>query len=429
VCARLDARAIAAAPPSELARGQALYCLKLYSASLASLAGRPLGPDVFEREVESAMRDAEGRAPGRLADPETMRWLVFLARRVANRDGVVEALGPLARSDLEQPGLADVHDELCELAGRHYYQQGRFKEAIEMLRLIPAGSPVRARAALLEGAIHVREYTAKPAVDAFKEALRAAAAAGADPRAASLAELATLSLARTFYSTGQFELARKYYDLVPPSSRYRTEASFEEAWTCFMLHDHARALGLIHALESDTSDLKPEARAEALMLEAEIMLTDGNDDATGRVLTRFHAVYPALLEQVKRVIESYSDDEAMFALAARIRAGRSELPPAVERAARQVLSDRSVARRFEHIDELAREVAQLATMDPVWRRSPVGESVASGLAFRRLEAVREAGDLCRRRLKRLTEELAQLIKRSLGIQFEPLEAARGKIAP
>jgi hypothetical protein len=33
--------------------------------------------------------------------------------------------------------------------------------------------------------------------------------------------------------------------------------------------------------------------------------------------------------------------------------------------------------------------------------------------------------LFRRRLNRLTQELAQLIKRSLGIQYEPLQAARG----
>src|SRR5262249_45359872 len=153
-----------------------------------------------------------------------------------------------------------------------------------------------------EGAAHVREYTAKPAVEAFKEALRTASVGGADPRAAALGELAIISLARTFYSTGQFDLARKYYDRLPPSSRYRAEATFEVAWASFMLHDHPRALVAIRALDAETGDVKPESRAEALLLEAEIANSDGRFDAAVNAMNRFNAVYPGLFEQVKRLV-------------------------------------------------------------------------------------------------------------------------------
>ena len=49
------------------------------------------------------------------------------------------------------------------------------------------------------------------------------------------------------------------------------------------------------------------------------------------------------------------------------------------------------------------------------------------LTLQRSLAVNEAGDLARRRIKRLTEELSQLIKRVIKIEFEILQGEKGEL--
>ena len=49
------------------------------------------------------------------------------------------------------------------------------------------------------------------------------------------------------------------------------------------------------------------------------------------------------------------------------------------------------------------------------------------LTLQKSLAVNEAGDLARRRINRLTEELAQLIKRVIKIEYEILQGERGAL--
>jgi hypothetical protein len=87
---------------------------------------------------------------------------------------------------------------------------------------------------LFEGATYVRQYSAKPAVEAFKAVLRAAEESQ-DPKVKPFQDLANLSLARVFYSTGQFEMATKYFDRVSPESYDWPNSLFEASWANFML--------------------------------------------------------------------------------------------------------------------------------------------------------------------------------------------------
>src|SRR5215831_7481380 len=178
---------------AEFWMGKALYNMQYYSASLS----------YFDRIVQKGPAHAYYNA--------TLKWLASLSHRLPDSTGILEKIGKYNRAELDQPALDKVRDELYFLLGKYYYQKGSFKEAVELFSAVPTSSTeYYVKAKLFEGATHVREYQAKPAVESFKEVLRASAES-TDPTIKEFEDLANLSLARTFYSTGQFELAVKYF--------------------------------------------------------------------------------------------------------------------------------------------------------------------------------------------------------------------------
>src|SRR6185312_9132167 len=156
----------------------------------------------------------------------------------------------------------------------YYNQKGQFKEAVELFQGVPSSSAdFYVQAKLFEGATYVRQYQAKPAVEAFKEVLRTAAESQ-DPQIQTYQDIANLSLARTFYSTGQFELAVKYFDRVSQDAFDWANSLFESSWANFMLKDkgYSKALGNIHTIQAPYFDeyIKPESVAEGLTVKATI---------------------------------------------------------------------------------------------------------------------------------------------------------------
>jgi hypothetical protein len=285
-------------------------------------------------------------------------------------------------------------------------------------------------AKLFEGATHVREYQAKPAVDAFKEVLRAAAESS-DPKIKPFEDLANLSLARTFYSTGQFELATKYFDRVSQDSYDWANSLFESSWANFMLRQkgYSKALGNIHTLQAPFFEnyIKPESIGEALTVKATIYFYSCLYDRAEGAISEFNAVYPQLFQDLSKLVATNTDNAALFELAVKIRKGTSGLPESTERAARAVLSDRSLVKRFEYVDELTREINQHDKADNSWKNTNIAQTILADLTLQKSLAMNEGGDLSRRRIKRLTDELAQLIKRVIKIEYEILQGAKGDL--
>ena len=128
---------------------------------------------------------------------------------------------------------------------------------------MPPSSEFYVQAKLFEGATHVREYKAKPAVESFKEVLRVGAES-TTRKVKPFEDLANLSLARTFYSTGQYELAAKYFDRV--SHGIVRLAQQPVRGVVGQLHaassaGYSKALGNIHTLQAPYFDnfVKPES--------------------------------------------------------------------------------------------------------------------------------------------------------------------------
>jgi hypothetical protein len=132
-------------------------------------------------------------------------------------------------------------------------------------------------------------------------------------------------------------------------------------------------------------------------------------------------------EGLAKALTSNPSNDQFYGLAVKIRGGKSGLPPAVERAARAVLSDRSLVRRFDAIRELDRELVQLERADAAWKSTSVATNLNSEIGVTRALAVNEAGEMARKRVERLVNEFRQLITRVIKIEYEILQGEKGTL--
>jgi tetratricopeptide (TPR) repeat protein len=289
--------------------------------------------------------------------------------------------------------------------------------------MIPAPSPLRRQALLLEGAIHTRRSAPQPALDAFSEVLRSAEA-GIDPQHVADRDLATLSLARTYYAIGQFALAARYYDRVPPSSPHWADAAIEGAWTSYKMGDYARAVARIRTLAPRSAEVPTETMAEATVLEAVLAMHQCRRHDTTRAIDRFNEVYPLLFTEAKKL--AARDADALSDIGFGFRRGGPLVPlnpPFDPAALRRLLADVPVARRFDELEEVDRELGRFEALEAGWRASGVGVSVRNALWTRRYEVRRQAGEQLRRRLQRFADALATQIKRNIGVEAEAFQAS------
>jgi hypothetical protein len=397
---------------AEFWMGKTLYKMKFYSASLS----------YFDRIVQKGAAHPHYN--------ETLKWLASLSRDVADSAGVLDKIGKYNRAELDQPALESVRDELYFLLGKYNYNKGKFKDAVSLFNAVSPKSEFYVQAKLFEGATHVREYQAKPAVESFKEVLRVAKESS-DAKIKPYEDLAHLSMARVFYSTGQYDLATKYYDLVSTDSYDWPNSLFEASWANFMLKNagYSKALGNIHTLQAPYFEnfIKPESVAEALTVKATIYFYNCLYEKAADVIRDFNDTIPAQAQDLKQILDKNTANDQFFEFAAKIREGKSELNPNVERSARAVLSDRSLARRFEYVKELDRELSQHEKADPAWKSTAVANAVLTDITLQRSLTVNETGELAKQRITRLVGELAQLIKRVIKIEYEILQGQKGQL--
>jgi tetratricopeptide (TPR) repeat protein len=397
---------------AEFMMGKTLFKLKFFSASLG----------YFDRIVQ--------KGPAHPNYNETLQWLASLTHQPVDTGIVLEKIGKYNRQELEAPQLEAVRDELYFLLGKYNYNKGKFQEAVSLFNLVPAKSAFYPQAKLFEGATYVRQYTAKPAVEAFKAVLLAAEESQ-DPKVKPFQDLANLSLARVFYSTGQFKMATKYFDRVSPESYDWPNSLFEASWANFMLKQegYSKALGDIHTLRAPFFEyfVKPESVAEALTVKATIYFYNCLFERAANSIQEFNDWVPQVAEGLAKALTGNPANDQFYALAVKIRSGKSGLPPAVERAARAVLSDRSLVRRFDAIRELDRELVQLERAEASWRNTTVATNLNSEIGVTRALAVNEAGEIARKRVERLVNEFRVLITRVIKIEYEILQGEKGTL--
>jgi TolA-binding protein len=387
--------------------GKTLYHLGFFSAALS----------YFDRIVQKGTAHRYYNA--------TLKWLASLSRQLPESAGILEKIGKYDKSQLEQPALAKVRQELFYLLGRFHYRKGNFSEAIALFRSVSTKSKFFARAKFMEGITHVRLYKAKPAAAAFKQLLRTAREAPDTAEIKRFEQLAKLSLARVFYSVKQFKLAIKYYDLIPQSSGRWLQSLFEASWSHFQRNNFSKALGNIHTLNAPY--FEEQFFPESLILKAVIFFQNCLYEQAGSSVKEFYARYPALKREIGKVVKAKKDPAEFYLYALKIKDKKAGLPPEVGRYARSVLRDKTLEKTFDYVKELDRELKQVQEADPAWKATAIAGVVLADLTLQKSLAQNAAGDLAQRRLKRLTGELNELQKQAIKVEYEIINGQKNKL--
>ncbi|PID38468.1 MAG: hypothetical protein CSB49_05305 [Proteobacteria bacterium] len=393
---------------AEFWMGKTLYHLGFFSASLS----------YFDRIVQKGSAHRYYNA--------TLKWLASLSRQLPESAGILKRIGKYDKSQLEQPALAKVKDELFYLLGRYHYREGNFKEAISLFGSVPTSSVFYARAKFMEGISYVRTYKAKPASRAFKALLRTAKEA---PKAAEIKkfeELSKLSLARVFYSVGQYKLAIKYYDLIPQASRNWLQSLFEASWAHFQRNNFSKALGNIHTLNAPY--FENEFFPESLILKAVIYFQNCLYKQAEASVKEFYARYPAMKKELNAIIKGHKDPADFYEYTIKIRKREANLPPEIGRYARSVLRDKVLSKTFKYVEELDRELKQVQNADPAWKATAIAGVVLTDLTLQKSLAQNSAGDLAQRRIKRLVSEINELQKQAIKVEYEIINGQKNKIS-
>jgi len=392
---------------AEFWMGKTLYHLHFYSASLS----------YFDRIVQKG-------DPHRYYNA-TLKWLASLSRQLPESAGILKKIGKYDRAQLEQPALEKVRDELFYLLGRFHYSQSNFKDAASLFAAVPSTSPFFAKAKFMEGITYVRSYQARPASEAFKVLLRVARDAPATNDIKEFEELAVLSLARVFYSTSQFDLSIKYYDQIPQESGNWLDSLFESSWSHFQRNNFSKALGNIHTLNAPY--FETQFFPESLILKAVIYFQNCLYDRSAEAIREFNAKYPPLKMQVGAIVKQYKDPSELYDYAQKIRSDMSGLSPEVARIAKSALSDRTIVKYFTYVDELDRELKQVQAADPAWKATAIAGVVLQDLTLQKSLAQNEAGQLAQRRLQRAVQEIQELEKQAIKVEYETINGQKNKL--
>jgi tetratricopeptide (TPR) repeat protein len=396
---------------AEFFMGKTLYQMGFYAASLA----------YFDRIVQAG---AAHRYHG-----ATLKWLAALSRVLPETSGILDRIGTYDPSDLDQPIMDDVRDELYYLLGRHFYRQGQFDQAVTLFQTVTKQNKFFIKAKFFEGVTYVRQYKGKPALDAFKDILvigreRPDFYTAADVEA--FEELANLQLARIFYSTNQYDLSIKYYEKLAQESPDWLSSLFEASWAYFMKKNNSKALGNVHTLNAPY--FEREFFPESILLKAVIYYNYCRYDRAIEAVGEYNEQFAPLKDDLKDILGKDEDNSEFFGYVAKILGGKAGLSARTQRLVVSVLGDRTLRKTFNWVGELDKELKMLDRSDKAWQTTQIASEVLQELTVQKSLAEADAGRLARERITRLRNELNEFSRDGRKIRIEVLNARAGQIS-
>ncbi len=388
---------------AEYMLGRALNKLGYYQAAML----------YFDRVVETGAEHRYYKA--------THKMLYLLLKKLGD-PSILEKLAQYDRSDYDER----FRDDLLFAVGKYHYEMGDLDEALSNLRDIQRESKHYAKAKFLEGILYVRKNEAKPAVDAFKEILRVVEEDPAAVKDPDLYQrLAWLSLARIFYSTTQYELALKYYDRVPVESAQWLEALLESAWAFFQVDNFEKALGNLHTLDSPYFSDKyfPESH----VLRAVIHFTTCNYEEGRKGAERFMAIYKDLRDKLEGYLSEYGEPADFWVFLVGLNRDGQEYGSRTSQIFDAAFSDKQLARMHRYLRRVDAELDALKQAKGAWGSSPLATQLVQDVEVVRSLAVDKAGAMAKSRLKRVTDDLRELISQMRKVQFEMANAEMGQL--
>ncbi len=309
-------------------------------------------------------------------------------------------------------------DEMAYMLGQHFYNVGELEQALQYLDFVTDVSPYYAKALFLSGITHIRTYEAQDAVDDFIELMVLVERSRArDDELRQLGEIARISMARTFYSTGEYDKAIDYYAQIEQSSDYWLEALFESSWAYFQTDQYNRALGNLHSLNSPF--FNDEYYPEAPILQAVIFFYNCRFAEARLAIDEFEWVYGPLRDELSELLGGLETNADYFEFLEQSDERLSRrFDPKLQQIVNAALSDRTIRNALAFIEELDREVAYMDSADPGWAGSDLGGFLAQEILGARDLSIGEAGGLVRNRLNTIRDELGQKSREAQAILVE-----------
>lgn len=357
---------------------------------------------------------------------EAAPWLILIAQRMPGdfqmlrRVRAFEGLFP----DRIEP---QYHDEMAFMLGRHFYNTGELERALQYLSIISEFSPYYPRALFYLGITYVRNFEAQPASRSFQRLLQLVEdRRGRDEELQRLGELARLSLARTLYSTGEFDRAAEFYSQIPRGSRYWLDSLFESAWADFQRQRFNRALGSLHSLNSPFFD--NEFFPEAPILQAVILFYNCRYQLVRQALDEFDFVYEPLFQQLEETMAELGTADAYYGFLRDAERRGDRLDPRLQQIVNATLADRTVEESLEFISQVERELRRFEQLDRGWAGSEFGMFVRRHLEGTREAAVARSGALVQSRFETLRDELDGYRRQATAILVETELAEAGALS-
>lgn len=350
----------------------------------------------------------------------SLSWLLLLARKLPAEPEIFERISRYA--DFYPDRVPDkFRNEMAFLLGKYFYNEAELEKALEYLKRVDPSSEQYAEAKYLEGICWVRQYEAKPAAESFKQVLGYIATQGNDdPKLRNIEELTLLGMARTFYSVGQYDKAVKYYDFIPQSSPFWLDALFEKSWSYFQTNGFNKSLGNLHTLNAPFFD--DEYFPESLVLQAVVFFSNCRYDRVRLTVEEFELVYPPLRDQLQQTLDQYQDPTELYEFLVKINRGEIEFDPRLNQILDAALTDKTLKRKIDYMEEIDRELALIKAADPSWRDATVGKRLFEDLTVTRSFALGDAGGLAQSRMQRVVSELSELTKQGKKILIETAKA-------
>jgi TolA-binding protein len=407
--------------------GKSLYHLKYYQSALA----------VFD-EISQLGK-------GHLFFDQTLQWLAQLASQLPEPAGIIEKVGRYDLAQIEESKTGEAkqfYAQLLYLLGRSKYAQGEFDEAIKLFEQVPDDSKWYVQAKMFTGISHVRARQARPAIQAFRAIIDAAEKGDLKSNDEDRVEdLAWLSLARMYYTaankvdeeTGERAVdgrllgaAVDAWSRIDTGSEYWLDALFEGSFAFFLADEFARAMGNIHTIFSPY--FENSYYPEALVLKAVVFFYNCQMENAGAMVARFHERYDPVQVELNKKLAEFKDNQAFYEFLTKVRAGETNLPPAIRGIVSTAMSDRTLLRHLEYVKQLDEEDDRLGKSPPAFKNSTVGARIMQDTALAKSFAIESTGNLARGRYERLISELQDYMNQIDAVDLEVATFERGQLS-
>jgi hypothetical protein len=312
------------------------------------------------------------------------------------------------------------HDDFAYLMGQYFYDQGELDKASEYLGTIGEESDFYNESLFLAAITDIRRYEARPASEKLIELMRILEEAPrSDEEAQELKRLTRITMARTFYSAGQYDDALRYYEQIPQESGYWLDALFESSWAYFQVDEYNRALGNLHSLNSPF--FNDQYYPEAPILQSVILFYNCQFEQVRLTLDDFNYVYVPLREELEITIDSFQSDSEFFEFlqSAEVQEEQAQnFDPKLQQIVEATLQSNALQQALSLVKAIEAEQDRLANMSESFQNSTLGSFLSGEIDRIHEDAKKEGGALVRERLNTILEELKEKERQASSILVE-----------